>query len=62
MTPVWNLVLSILIVVAILAVMGFGIWFFCFRKRKNKDRVQDGSMEEKAFMNAGAKNHGWSRF
>ena len=62
MTPVWNLVLSVLIVVAILAVMGFGIWFFGLRRKKNKGRIQDGSMEEKAFLNAGAKNPGWKRY
>ena len=57
-----NLVLSVLVVVAIIAAMGLGIWFFCLRKRKNPGRVQDGSLEEKAFMNAGSKNPGWSRF
>lgn len=46
----------------ILAVMGLGIWFFVIRRKKNDKRIQDGFMEERAFLNAGAKNPGWKRY
>lgn len=59
---IWNYIGGAVVFLLILALMGFGIWFFCLRKRKNKDRIQDGFMEEKAFLNAGAKNPGWKRY
>ena len=62
MFVIWKFISAALIFAIIVGGMAFGIWFFCIRKQKDKDRIQDGFMEEKAFLNAGSKNPGWKRY
>lgn len=62
MLTIWHYIFGAVIFLLIIAVMALGIWFFVLRRKKNDKRIQDGFMEERAFLNAGAKNPGWRHY
>lgn len=52
-TGFWGIVIGVVFAVALFCAMGVLIWLFVGRKNGKGRRIQDGFMEEKAFLQAG---------